>query len=254
MAASVNKRGKRAKIKISETVEQNTHQDVVLEGIDIHKSFQTGAETLHVLRGVDIRIKRGEIVSVVGASGVGKSTLLHILGALDRPTKGKVRLDSTDVFALNDKRLAHFRNKTVGFVFQFHHLLPEFSALENVMMPRLIAGEETETIKEKAWQYLSEVGLADRAHHKPGELSGGEQQRVAVARALVNEPQIVIADEPSGNLDKATGEELHNLISELNRKKEQTFIIATHNQALAQRAHRTIRLVDGKAIPERAQE
>jgi len=223
--------------------------DIVLEGIDIHKSFQTGAETLHVLKGIDIRIRRGEIVSVVGASGVGKSTLLHILGALDRPTKGKVRLDSTDVFALGDKKLAHFRNKTIGFVFQFHHLLPEFSALENVMMPRLIAGEEMGSIKEKAEQILSEVGLADRAHHKPGELSGGEQQRVAVARALINEPQIVIADEPSGNLDRATGEELHDLISALNQKKGQTFIIATHNHLLAQRAHRIITLVEGKAAP-----
>ena len=223
--------------------------DIVLEGIDIHKSFQTGAETLHVLKGVDIGIKRSEIVSVVGASGVGKSTLLHILGALDRPTKGKVRLDSTDVFALSDKKLAHFRNKTVGFVFQFHHLLPEFSALENVMMPRLISGEEMSSIKEKAEHLLSEVGLADRAHHKPGELSGGEQQRVAVARALINEPQIVIADEPSGNLDRATGEELHNLISDLNQKKGYIFIIATHNQLLAQRAHRIITLVEGKAMP-----
>jgi lipoprotein-releasing system ATP-binding protein len=223
--------------------------DIVLEGIDVHKSFQTGAETLHVLKGVDIGIRRGEMVSVVGASGVGKSTLLHILGALDRPTKGKVRLDTTDVFDLNDKKLAHFRNKTVGFVFQFHHLLPEFSALENVMMPRLIAGEEMESIKERTKQLLDEVGLGDRMNHKPGELSGGEQQRVAVARALINDPQIVIADEPSGNLDKATGEELHNLICELNQKKGQTFIIATHNQLLAQRAERTIRLVDGKAIP-----
>lgn len=231
-------------------MEQIADNDIVLEGIDIHKSFQTGVETLHVLKGADIRIRRGEMVSVVGASGVGKSTLLHILGALDRPTKGKVRLDSTDVFALNDKRLAHFRNKTVGFVFQFHHLLPEFSALENVMMPRLIAGEETGAIRRKAEEYLSEVGLADRVHHKPGELSGGEQQRVAVARALVNEPQIVIADEPSGNLDKATGEELHNLMCELNRKKGQTFVIATHNQLLAQRAHRVVRLTDGRIMPE----
>lgn len=224
-------------------------EDVVLEGIDIHRSFQTGAETLHVLKGVDIGIRRGEIVSVVGASGVGKSTLLHILGALDRPTKGKVRLDSTDVFALSDKKLAHFRNKTVGFVFQFHHLLPEFSALENVMMPRLIAGEEMDSIREKTEKLLSEVGLGGRVNHKPGELSGGEQQRVAVARALINDPQIVIADEPSGNLDKATGEDLHNLISELNQKKGQTFIIATHNQLLAQRAHRIITLVEGRAVP-----
>jgi lipoprotein-releasing system ATP-binding protein len=231
-------------------VEKLSQDDIVLEGIDIHKSFQTGAETLHVLRGVDLGIRRGEIVSVVGASGVGKSTLLHILGALDRPSKGKVRLNSTDVFALNDKKLAHFRNKTIGFVFQFHHLLPEFSALENVMMPRLIAGEEISSIKEKTQQLLMEVGLGDRAHHKPGELSGGEQQRVAVARALINDPQIVIADEPSGNLDHATGEELHNLISELNQRKGQTFIIATHNQLLAQRAHRIIKLVSGKAMPD----
>ncbi|MGB2981915.1 MAG: ABC transporter ATP-binding protein [Candidatus Zixiibacteriota bacterium] len=229
-------------------MEHERNNDIVLEGIDIHKSFQTGAETLHVLKGVNIGIRRGEIVSVVGASGVGKSTLLHILGALDRPTEGKVRLDSTDVFALSDKKLAHLRNKTVGFVFQFHHLLPEFSALENVMMPRLIAGEDISLIREKAEGFLSEVGLGERIHHKPGELSGGERQRVAVARALVNEPQIVIADEPSGNLDKATGEELHNLISELNQKKGQTFIIATHNQLLAQRAHRIITLVDGKAV------
>ncbi|MGB8656971.1 MAG: ABC transporter ATP-binding protein [Candidatus Zixiibacteriota bacterium] len=221
--------------------------DIVLEGIDIHKSFQTGAGTLHVLKGVNIGIRKGEIVSVVGASGVGKSTLLHILGALDRPTNGRVRLNSTDVFSLSDKKLAHFRNKTVGFVFQFHHLLPEFSALENVMMPRLIAGEDVNSIRKAAEELLSEVGLSDRADHKPGELSGGEQQRVAVARAFVNEPQIVIADEPSGNLDQATGEELHNLIAELNKKKGQTFIIATHNQVLAHKAHRMITLVDGKA-------
>lgn len=225
-----------------------TDDDIVLEGRDIHKSFQTGAETLHVLKGVNIGIRKGEIVSVMGASGVGKSTLLHILGALDRPTQGKVRLNSTDVFALNDKKLAHFRNKTVGFVFQFHHLLPEFSALENVMMPRLITGEEISSIKKRGEELLSEVGLLDRAHHKPGELSGGEQQRVAVARAFINEPQIVIADEPSGNLDQATGEELHNLIMELNKKKGQTFIIATHNQLLAKMAHRIITLIEGKAI------
>lgn len=225
-----------------------TDKDIILEGVDIHKSFPTGAGTLHVLKGVDVGVKKGEIVAVVGASGVGKSTLLHILGALDRPTKGKVNLNSTDIFSLSDKKLAHFRNKTIGFVFQFHHLLPEFSALENVMMPKLIAGGEENSIKKKAMDILSEVGLLERAHHKPGELSGGEQQRVAVARALINDPQVVIADEPSGNLDKATGEELHNLISELNQKKGQTFIIATHNQLLAQRAHRIITLIEGKAI------
>ena len=224
------------------------NKDIILEGIDIHKSFPTGAGTLHVLKGVDIGVKKGEIVAVVGASGVGKSTLLHILGALDRPTQGKVNLNSTEVFSLSDKKLAHFRNKTIGFVFQFHHLLPEFSALENVMMPKLIAGEEEDSVKKKAKDLLSEVGLLDRADHKPGELSGGEQQRVAVARALINDPQVVIADEPSGNLDRATGEELHNLISLLNQKKGQTFIIATHNQLLAQRAHRIITLTEGRAV------
>jgi lipoprotein-releasing system ATP-binding protein len=223
-------------------------KDLILEGIDIQKSFQTEAGTLHVLKGVDIGVKKGEIVAVVGASGVGKSTLLHILGALDRPTQGRVNLNSTDIFSLSDKKLAHFRNKTIGFVFQFHHLLPEFSALENVMMPKLIAGEEENSIKKKAKDLLSEVGLLDRADHKPGELSGGEQQRVAVARALINDPQVMIADEPSGNLDRATGEELHNLISLLNQKKGQTFVIATHNQLLAQRAHRIITLVEGKAF------
>jgi lipoprotein-releasing system ATP-binding protein len=226
------------------------NKDVILEGIEIHRSFQTGAGTLHVLKGVDVGVKKGEIVAVVGASGVGKSTLLHILGTLDRPTKGRVNLNSTDVFSLSDKKLAHFRNKTIGFVFQFHHLLPEFSALENVMMPKLIAGEEENFIRKKAKGLLSEVGLLDRADHKPGELSGGEQQRVAVARALINDPQVVIADEPSGNLDRATGEELHNLISLLNQKKGQTFVIATHNQLLAQRAHRIIVLVEGKAVPD----
>ena len=191
---------------------QNAHDDIVLEGIDIHKSFQTGAETLHVLKGVDIRIRRGEIVSVVGASGVGKSTLLHILGALDRPTQGKVRLDSTDVFSLSDKKLAHFRNKTVGFVFQFHHLLPEFSALENVMMPRLIAGEEMGAIRGKAERFLSEVGLAERIHHKPGELSGGEQQRVAIARALAKRPEIYIFDDSLSALEYRTDKALRRAL------------------------------------------
>jgi lipoprotein-releasing system ATP-binding protein len=222
-------------------------QDIILKGVDIHKSFPTGGGVLHVLKGVNIGVKKGEIVAVVGASGVGKSTLLHILGALDRPTQGRVNLNSTDMFSLSDKKLAHFRNKAIGFVFQFHHLLPEFSALENVILPKLIAGEEESSIRTKALGLLSEVGLSDRADHKPGELSGGEQQRVAVARALINDPQVVIADEPWGNLDKTTGEELYNLISTLNQKKRQTFIIATHNQSLAQRAHRIIALIEGKA-------
>ena len=225
-------------------MEQN---EVILEGIDIYKSFQTGSEKLDVLRGVNLRIYRGEMVAVVGASGVGKSTLLHILGALDRPNKGKVSLNSTDIFSLDERELAHFRNRTIGFVFQFHHLLPEFTALENVIMPKLIAGEEMDEVKEKGEELLTEVGLMERKDHRPGELSGGEQQRVAVARALINDPHILVADEPSGNLDKDNKENLHQLLTQLNRKRNQSIVLATHNQELAQRAKRIYRLKDGKA-------
>jgi len=221
--------------------------EVILEGTDLHRSFQTGAERLHVLKGVSLRAYRGEIVAVIGASGVGKSTLLHILGALDRPDKGKVSLKTTDIFSLDERELAHFRNRTIGFVFQFHHLLPEFTALENVIMPRLIAGEEIKSIRKKGEEILGEVGLMERKDHRPGELSGGEQQRVAVARALINDPQILVADEPSGNLDKENKENLHQLFTELNEKRNQTIILATHNQELAQRAQRIYRLKDGKA-------
>ena len=223
-----------------------TDKNAVLEAQGVFRSFQTGSVILDVLKGVDLEIYQGEIVALIGPSGSGKSTLLHILGALDRPNKGSVNLDSVEVFSLNDKELAHLRNRTVGFVFQFHHLLPEFSALENVMLPKLIAGEGIKKIEKKAIDMLSEVGLKDRKDHKPGELSGGEQQRVAVARALVNDPKIVIADEPSGNLDRNTAESLHNLILELNRNRNQTFVLATHNLELAQRAHRIFRLKDGQ--------
>lgn len=223
-------------------------EEILLEGKGIHRSFQTGGERLHVLKGVDIEIYRGEMVAVVGESGVGKSTLLHILGTLDRPDQGMVRLNSKDIFSLSDQKLANFRNESIGFVFQFHHLLPEFSALENVMMPKLIAGKNENEVIDKAKEILKEVGLSDRANHRPGELSGGEQQRVAVARALVNQPQVVIADEPSGNLDKKNKDELHQLFLDLNKRKNQTFIIATHNLELAKMAHRIYRLKDGKAF------
>ena len=221
--------------------------EVILEGIDLHKSFQTGAARLDVLKGVNLKVYRGEMVAVIGASGVGKSTLLHILGALDRPDKGNVNLNRTDMFSLDDRELAHLRNETIGFVFQFHHLLPEFTALENVIMPKLIAGGEMDDIKEKGESILAEVGLADRKDHRPGELSGGEQQRVAVARALINDPQILVADEPSGNLDKDNKENLHQLLTTLNRNRRQTIILATHNQELSQRATKVCRLKDGKA-------
>ena len=223
-----------------------TNKDAVLEAKGVFRSFQTGSVILDVLKGVDLEIYQGEIVALIGPSGSGKSTLLHILGALDRPDKGSINLDSVEVFSLNDKELAHLRNRTVGFVFQFHHLLPEFSALENVMLPKLIAGEGIKSIENKAMELLDEVGLKDRKDHKPGELSGGEQQRVAVARALINDPKIVIADEPSGNLDRNTAENLHNLILELNRNRNQTFVIATHNLELAQRANRIFKLKDGQ--------
>jgi lipoprotein-releasing system ATP-binding protein len=225
------------------------NKDAVLEAKGVFRSFQTGSVILDVLKGVDLEIYQGEIVALIGPSGSGKSTLLHILGALDRPDKGSINLDSVEVFSLNDKELAHLRNRTVGFVFQFHHLLPEFSALENVMLPKLIAGEGIKSIENKAMELLDEVGLKDRKDHKPGELSGGEQQRVAVARALINDPKIVIADEPSGNLDRNTAESLHNLILELSRSRNQTFVLATHNLELAQRANRIFRLKDGQVEP-----
>jgi len=218
-----------------------------LRTIDLQKSYPSGPVELHVLNGINIAIKAGEIVSIVGASGVGKSTLLNLLGTLDRPTNGKVLYDGQDIFELTDKEVARFRNRELGFIFQFHHLLPEFTALENVMMPALIGGKRKGEMKSLAGDLLARVGLSGREHHRPGELSGGEQQRVAVARALINNPKVVLADEPTGNLDRRTGEEVHNLIWELNKKMNQTFIIATHNESLAQRSNRIIRLTDGKA-------
>jgi len=230
----------------------------LINTVHLRRSFVTKAGELQVLKGIDLSINEGEMVSVVGASGVGKSTLLHILGTLDRPTSGKVFFDEIDIFSLNEDSLATFRNETVGFVFQFHHLLPEFTALENVMMPGLILRSQKSSAKggrnqykeihKKAEKLLDEMGLAARKGHRPGELSGGEQQRVAVARALVLEPKIVLADEPTGNLDTETGEELFNLLIHLNKEKGITFIIVTHNESLSKRCHRTLRMVDGKIV------
>jgi len=214
----------------------------------VTKTFETGPTTLDVLRGVDLEITRGEILAIVGPSGVGKSTLLHIMGTLDRPTTGRVSIDGTDVFALPDDELAAFRNRAVGFVFQFHHLLRELTALENVMMPRLIAGETVGAASRSAYGMLDRVGLAERATHKPGELSGGEEQRVAVARALINDPSVVFADEPSGNLDRASARDLHNLLWELRDSLGHTFIIVTHNPELYERADRVVTLREGRAV------
>ena len=219
----------------------------VLQTVDLHKSYFSGPAELFVLKGIDIAIEAGEMISIVGTSGVGKSTLLHLLGGLDRPTDGKVLYEDQDIFGLTDRKLARFRNGELGFVFQFHHLMPEFSAIENVMMPALIAGNKKEQARNLAAELLNKVGLSGREKHRPGELSGGEQQRVAVARALVNKPKVILADEPTGNLDEKTSEEVHDLLWELNERTNQTFIIATHNQNLAQRSDRIIRLADGQA-------
>ena len=214
----------------------------------LFKSYGNGTKRVEVLRGIDLTFSRGEKAAIVGASGVGKTTLLHVLGTLDRPTAGKVLFEGKDIYALNEKNLALFRNREIGFVFQFHHLLPEFDALENTMMPCLIQGIPKKESAFRAEAILTLVGLKDRISHKPGELSGGEQQRVAVARALVLEPKVLLADEPTGNLDTKTGESVFDLLQELNRIKEVTLIVVTHNQILAEKMSRQIQLIDGRTL------
>lgn len=216
--------------------------------VDLYKSYYDGLTELPVLKGVDLEVKKAEIIAIVGASGVGKSTLLHLLGGLDRPTEGTIFYGGEDIFALNDQELDRFRNEEIGFVFQFHHLLPEFTALENVAMPGLIAEQKPHVAQERAKELLDYVGLGERLEHRPSELSGGERQRVAIARALVNQPKVVLADEPTGNLDQKTSEAVHDLLWTLNDQFNQTFIIVTHNQTLAQRADRLVQLVDGQVF------
>ena len=216
----------------------------------IRKSYPSGESgELHVLRGVDLTVRSGEAVAVIGASGAGKSTFLHILGALDRPTSGEVVLGDRTVTELADRELAAVRNRHVGFVFQFHHLLREFTALENVLMPQLIAGRDREAAGRRARELLEAVGLADRLDHKPWQLSGGEQQRVAVARALANQPLVLLADEPSGNLDHQTSQRLHDLLFDLRRERDLSMVLVTHNTELARRADRILRLEDGSLSP-----
>ncbi|MCF8229404.1 MAG: ABC transporter ATP-binding protein [Bacteroidales bacterium] len=211
---------------------------------DIHKSYGN----LEVLKGINLEIQQGEIVSVVGASGAGKSTLLHIIGTLDKPDRGKVYFGSRSVIDLNEKKLSAFRNKNIGFVFQFHHLLPEFTAIENICLPAFIAGKSQKAARQKAMELLALLRLTDRKEHKPSELSGGEQQRLAVARALINEPDVLLADEPSGNLDSKSSGELHKLFFDLREKLNQTFVIVTHNQELADMADRKLKIKDGVII------
>lgn len=213
----------------------------MIEIKNITKSFGS----LQVLKGIDLTINKGEVVSIVGPSGAGKTTLLQIIGTLDRPDSGSVCIDSIDVTTLSQKQLSDFRNRHLGFVFQFHQLLPEFTALENIMIPAYIAGRSKKEAKERAEELLQFMGLSDRAHHKPAELSGGEKQRVAVARALVNNPAVILADEPSGSLDTKNKQELHQLFFDLRDKFGQTFIIVTHDEELATLTDRTIHMKDG---------
>lgn len=213
----------------------------MIQANGIHKSY----DNLEVLKGIDLHINRQEIVSIVGASGAGKSTLLHIIGTLDKADRGQLVIDGTEVSKLNDTALAAFRNQKIGFVFQFHHLLPEFTALENICIPAFIGGMSKKEATERAMQLLEYLNLTDRKSHKPSELSGGEQQRIAVARALINNPSVVLADEPSGNLDSKSAQELHQLFFKLRDEMHQTFVIVTHNPELAAMSDRTITIKDG---------
>jgi lipoprotein-releasing system ATP-binding protein len=220
--------------------------DPLIAAHDVVKGYRTAAGYVPVLAGVHLAVAPREMVAIVGASGVGKSTLLHVLGSLDRPESGRVVVAGRDVFALDEDHLREFRNRTLGFVFQFHHLLPEFSALENVMMPMLIARRPLAEAREKAKALLEDLGLSHRAEHRPGAMSGGEQQRVAVARALVQSPRALLGDEPSGNLDQETGERLHGLLRRLNQEKGITVVVVTHNERLAAACDRRLRLEGGR--------
>ena len=217
------------------------YYDKMIKVTNIHKSYGK----LEVLKGIDLEIKKGEIISIVGASGAGKSTLLHIIGTLDRADTGNVSIDNIVVNNLPEKKLSEFRNKNIGFVFQFHHLFPEFTALENICIPAFIANLSRNNAEKKAKELLDFLNLSERMNHKPSELSGGEQQRIAVARALINNPSIILADEPSGNLDSASAVELHNLFFKLRDEFEQTFVIVTHNKELADMADRKLVIKDG---------
>ena len=216
---------------------------------NLHKSFLEGGKEIHVLQGLDLQLGEGERIAIVGDSGVGKSTLLHILGTLDHPTSGRVVFRGRDLSELSDEEISHFRNQEIGFVFQFHYLLPDFSALENIMLPALIRGWERERACESAVRLLEMVGLKDRAAHRPGKLSGGEQQRVAVARSLILEPKLILADEPTGDLDPHTGAEVEKLLLRLNSEKGLGLVIATHNQQLAGKIGRSVELRDGRLFP-----
>ena len=220
----------------------------LLEVKDLYKSYGNGSAKVEVLKGINLTIEAGDTVALVGPSGAGKSTLLHVMGTIDRPSAGNVLFDGQEIFSLSDQSLAAFRNGSIGFVFQFHHLLPEFSALENVMMPLLIGGVKRSKAEGRARGLLDDVGLSHRVTHRPGELSGGEQQRVAIARALVRSPRLLLADEPTGNLDRRTSEEIHALLYSIQQSTGISLVIVTHNEQLAAGMGRTIRFVDGRIV------
>ena len=217
---------------------------------DITKSFNTNGQQLHILNGINLTIYKGEMIAVMGASGVGKSTLLNILGTLDRPTSGEVIFEGADIFGKSDEELAYLRNKRIGFVFQFHHLLPEFTALENTLFPAMILKMNRREALDIAEKNLANVGLRERMTHRPGELSGGEQQRVAIARALMTSPDIILADEPTGNLDSHTGEDVYTLLKKINQEYGTTFVVVTHNEKIAAQADRILKMVDGQIADE----
>lgn len=221
----------------------------LIEAQNVHKTYGESGDRLEVLKGVDFSVEAGEAVAVLGASGAGKSTLLHILGTLDKPSEGRVTFEGSDLFQYSDAELSRFRNRTMGFVFQFHHLLPMLSARENVMLPLLIGGESRSAAGERSEAMLDGVGLSGRLEHKPSELSGGEQQRVAIARALIASPRVLFADEPTGNLDSRTGDEVADLLMKLHEELKMTLVVVTHNDRLAQRLPRNVRMTDGRVQP-----
>ena len=223
--------------------------EVLLQTLGVTKDYFLLGKRIEVLKGVDLTVEKGEIVSLTGASGVGKSTFLHVLGTLDAPTAGTIEYEGEDVFARNEADLAAFRNRTIGFVFQFHYLLREFTALENTMMPAMVQRVPPTEAARRAKDILERVGLAHRLDHKPGELSGGEQQRVALARALIMRPKLLLADEPTGNLDEDTAEGIHQLLFQMNRELDITALVVTHNPSLAERMPRRLRMVDGRIVP-----
>ena len=220
----------------------------MIEARALRKIYKNGAKELEVLKGIDLKVGKSEVLAVLGPSGAGKSALLHLLGGLDSPTAGEVMIDGTDIYALGDRERAKIRNRKIGFVFQFYHLLPEFDALENVMLPLLIKGGNGKDLRDKGAGLLRSVGLGERMAHRPGQLSGGEQQRVAIARALINEPELLLCDEPTGNLDSESGNNVIELLWELNKSRKMTLMIVTHDAQIAKAAQRVLHIRDGKII------